>query len=141
MTNMHVQTIEKESGVRIVDPLWAPQGEYLDNPELVRLLRSAAVQRLGSIGQNGASNYMDTPLSTSPPTTSRLDHSVGVFLLTRFAGGTVQEQICALLHDLPHTAFSHTFDHLFEDPTISYHEPQEFIAQTICRRIARHLRS
>jgi HD superfamily phosphohydrolase len=42
-----------------------------------------------------------------------------VFLLCRKFGATLQEQVAALLHDVSHTAFSHTgdivFDHEGED--------------------------
>jgi HD superfamily phosphohydrolase len=46
-------------------------------------------------------------------------------ILTRIAGGSIDEQICALLHDIAHTCFSHTVDHL-KDPRVSLHEQDKW---------------
>lgn len=52
----------------------------------------------------------------------RYDHSVGVMLLIRMLGGTLEEQIAGLLHDVSHTAFSHVADYVFENRDEDYHE-------------------
>src|SRR5690606_34029437 len=46
---------------------------------------------------------------------TRYDHSVGTFLLVRKLGGSLEEQIAAMLHDVSHTAFSHVIDYVFGD--------------------------
>jgi hypothetical protein len=45
-------------------------------------------------------------------------------LLLKHLGATVEEQIAGLIHDVPHTAFSHVIDYIFggNDLNSSYHE-------------------
>lgn len=72
---------------------------------LLELLVSEPVQRLKGIAQYGVpdpyyhlKNY------------SRYKHSVGVMLLLRRLGASLEEQVAGLLHDVSHTAFSHVID-------------------------------
>jgi hypothetical protein len=53
---------------------------------------------------------------------TRFDHSVGAMLLIKKLGGSVEEQIAGLLHDVSHTAFSHVIDYVFDNENESYHE-------------------
>lgn len=46
---------------------------------------------------------------------SRYDHSIGTMLLLRRFGATLEEQIAGLIHDTPHTAFSHLIDWIYGD--------------------------
>jgi HD superfamily phosphohydrolase len=56
-------------------------------------------------------------------TVTRWDHCVGVMLLLKKFGAALEEQIAGLLHDVPHTAFSHSADFVFnQGDTQSYHE-------------------
>lgn len=43
-------------------------------------------------------------------------------LLVKKLGGSVEEQIAGLLHDVSHTAFSHVIDYVFHNEGESYHE-------------------
>lgn len=43
-------------------------------------------------------------------------------LLIKKLGGSVEEQIAGLLHDVSHTAFSHVIDYVFHNEGESYHE-------------------
>src|SRR5690606_13389633 len=81
------------------------------------LLFSQPVQRLRAVHQGGAIFLFDSRLSHT-----RFDHSLGVFWLVREYGGSISEQIAALLHDVSHTAFSHVGDHVFHYPAEDYHE-------------------
>jgi hypothetical protein len=107
--------------LKLYDILWAPTGIDISDVRLIRLLNSSAVKRLLNVGQNGAANYFEDPLGKKFSTT-RYEHSVGAMILTLQIGGTIEEAIVALLHDVMHTAFSHTVDHLSEDPSESFHE-------------------
>ncbi|QBD81629.1 HD domain-containing protein [Ktedonosporobacter rubrisoli] len=86
-------------------------------PVLLDLLSTEALQRLRNIHQAGAL-YLVRPGKH----TSRYEHSVGVMLLVRRLGGSVEEQIAALIHDVSHTAFSHVIDRVFENSAEDYHE-------------------
>ncbi|AIE78503.1 Deoxyguanosinetriphosphate triphosphohydrolase [Bacillus cereus] len=66
------------------------------------LIVSKSVQRLKGMHQNGASYLINGKWNVT-----RFDHSVGVMLLIKKLGGSVEEQIAGLLHDVSHTAFSH----------------------------------
>ena len=94
-------------------------GEFtISEPVLIDLIHSEAVQRLHHIYQHGVSALVDVS-----PVTTRYEHSIGVFLLTRMMGADLHEQIAALLHDVSHTVFSHVIDHVFEqEDTQGYHE-------------------
>jgi hypothetical protein len=107
--------------LKVYDILWAPSGIDISDVRLIRLLNSSAVKRLLNVGQNGAANYFEDTLGKKFSTT-RHEHSVGAMILTLQIGGTIEEAIVALLHDVMHTAFSHTVDHLSEDSSESFHE-------------------
>lgn len=95
---------------------------------LVNLIESAVVQRMKGISQHGI-----TALLGITPSFSRFDHSMGVMLLVRRLGGSIDEQIAALLHDISHTAFSHVIDFVFDDSVgQSYHEEKKeaFVAES-----------
>lgn len=84
---------------------------------LAELLQSKAVQRLKKIHQGGASFFVNPTWNVT-----RYEHSVGVMILVKMLGGSVEEQIAALLHDRSHTAFSHIVDHVLEEKDEDYHE-------------------
>lgn len=98
----------------------------ITEPVLLDLMASDAMQRIKGVSQHGI-----TALLRITPPFSRFDHSVGAMLLVRRLGGTVEEQIAALLHDISHPAFSHVIDFVFDDHSgQSYHEEkkQEVVA-------------
>ncbi|PES73734.1 hypothetical protein CN507_00955 [Bacillus cereus] len=92
-------------------------GEFKVDKVLEELILSKPVQRLKGIHQNGASYLMNEKWNVT-----RFDHSVGVMLLIKKLGGSVEEQIAGLLHDVSHTAFSHVIDYVFDNENESYHE-------------------
>ncbi|MES9696332.1 HD domain-containing protein [Bacillus sp. JJ927] len=92
-------------------------GECEVDPVLEELILSKSVQRLKGIHQAGASYLMNEKWNVT-----RFDHSVGVMLLIKKLGGSVEEQIAGLLHDVSHTAFSHVIDYVFDNINESYHE-------------------
>lgn len=93
-------------------------GEYdITEPVLIELINSKPVQRIKNVNQAG------TQLVQTNKTVTRYDHCVGAALLLRNFGASLEEQIAGLLHDVPHTAFSHAVDFVFnEGDSQEYHE-------------------
>ncbi|MGC9356954.1 MAG: HD domain-containing protein [Anaerolineae bacterium] len=107
------------------DPVY---GRYeVEDPLLLDLYNSEAVQRLAHIYQGGATAFIRPERDTT-----RLEHSVGVFLLLRILGASLEEQAAGLIHDVPHTALSHVVDFVFPNQNHTYHERnrESFIAAT-----------
>lgn len=82
----------------------------IEEPVIRDLLKSNAIKRLKNISQFGVpdryyfmKNY------------SRYEHSIGVMLLLRKLGASLDEQIAGLLHDISHLAFSHVADWVFSN--------------------------
>ena len=92
-------------------------GEFEVDKVLEELILSKPIQRLKRIHQGGASYLVNEKWNVT-----LYDHSIGVMLLIRMLGGSVQEQIAGLLHDVSHTAFSHVVDFVFENKEEDYHE-------------------
>ncbi|HFK1782360.1 HD domain-containing protein [Bacillus cereus] len=92
-------------------------GEFEVDQVVEELISSKSMQRLKGIHQAGASYLMNEKWNVT-----RFDHSVGVMLLVKKLGGSVEEQIASLLHDVSHTAFSHVIDYVFHNEDESYHE-------------------
>jgi uncharacterized protein len=88
-------------------------------PLLVELLHADAVQRLKDIYQGGITAFIRPERNTT-----RLDHSLGVAALLRRLGADTEEQAAGLIHDVPHTAFSHVIDFVFPNHAHTYHEEQ-----------------
>ena len=82
----------------------------INEPVLIDLLLSPAIQRLKLVLQHGITALIG--LTPSPPIT-RYEHSLGAMLLVRQAGGNIEAQASALLHDVAHTALSHVVDGVF----------------------------
>jgi uncharacterized protein len=109
----------------------------INEPVLIDLMQSQAMQRLRGVLQHGITALIGI---TQPVT--RFDHSVGVMLLVRRLGGTLDEQIAALLHDVSHTAFSHVIDYVVDGhDSQSYHEEWKethLLASDVPEVLARH---
>src|SRR3989338_3377086 len=87
-------------------------------PVLLELLNSTSIQRLKRINQYG----MPDELYHIPGFT-RYEHSLGVMLLLRKLGASIEEQAAGLLHDVSHTAFGHIVDWI---PSIGSQEKEDF---------------
>ncbi|KAJ3309500.1 hypothetical protein HDV04_005992 [Boothiomyces sp. JEL0838] len=123
MKYFHSSIAITDSKAKIKDCLY---GEFeIADPVIVELLSSPALKRLDSVLQYGIPSLLEKSLPVT-----RLEHSVGAMLLVRKLGGSIEEQVSALLHDVSHTAFSHVVDHAF--PGKSYHEEHkmEYISTT-----------
>ncbi|MTD41394.1 HD domain-containing protein [Erwinia sp. CPCC 100877] len=92
-------------------------GNYRVEPILEKLIFSAEVQRLKKVHMAGPAVLVN-PLWNE----TRYEHSLGVMLLIRKLGGSLEEQIAGLLHDISHTAFSHVVDLALDNEREDYHE-------------------
>ena len=104
-----------EKGIRLHDPVYGPV--VLDEPLLVDLYQAEAVQRLRFIYQGGITAFINPARRTT-----RFDHSVGVMALLHKLGANLLEQAAGLIHDVPHTAFSHVVDFLYPSQEHTFHE-------------------
>ncbi|NOX71531.1 MAG: HD domain-containing protein [Candidatus Micrarchaeota archaeon] len=86
-------------------------------PVIEELIKSAPLQRLRGINQSGVTRYIK-----GGRTNTRFSHCVGVMLLLKMLDAPLEEQIAGLLHDVPHTAFSHVVDFVFKNDEHEYHE-------------------
>ncbi|MBN1922341.1 MAG: HD domain-containing protein [Anaerolineae bacterium] len=99
----------------------------LSHPLLDDLYHTRAVQRLAHIYQAGITAFIRPERQTT-----RLEHSLGVLALLQFLDAPLEEQAAGLLHDVPHTAFSHVVDFVFPNAQHTYHEVhrEELIADS-----------
>ncbi|GAQ44720.1 hypothetical protein AtubIFM55763_008591 [Aspergillus tubingensis] len=117
----HFQTHESPASGTIIirDSLYGDHS--ITEPILVDLLQSSDLRRLIGICQHGVTGHLG--LLPKQVKITRFEHSVGAFLLVRIAGGSVEEQVTALLHDISHTVLSHVVDWALSKPgEESYHE-------------------
>jgi hypothetical protein len=87
----------------IKHPIYGRQ--IIKEPVLIDLINSKPLQRLKNIAQLGVPNqfyYLRGP--------SRFEHSLGVMILLKKLGASMEEQIAGLLHDVSHLALSHIYD-------------------------------
>lgn len=92
--------------MKIDDKVWGPS--EITDPVLIELLKSQPIQRLKYI-----SHYGPPKEFYSVPGFSRYDHSVGVMIILRKLGASLEEQVAGLVHDASHTVFSHIIDFVF----------------------------
>ena len=100
--------------MKVTDSIY---GEFEVEPILEELIKTKEVQRLKGIHQGGASYLINIEWNVT-----RYEHSVGTMLFIRIMGGSIEEQIAGLLHDISHTAFSHVIDFVFKNSNEDYHE-------------------
>ena len=84
----------------------------ITEPVLQELLLSPELNRLKHISSAG---YYPAVPGFRHEQVNRFVHSVGVFMLLRRFGAPLEEQIAGLLHDVSHSAFSHTIDYIKKD--------------------------
>lgn len=129
--------LEKQSQQRKEIVLNTLYGDFkVTEPILIDLLNSKAVLRMKKLKQFGILHY-----AKDFGVYNRYIHSVGVFVLIRKYGASLEEQIAGLLHDVSHTAFSHLADSLFVDKVTENNSYQDnihkwFLEQTDIPQIA-----
>lgn len=92
----------------------------ISEPVLVEIINSPSLQRLKKISQAG---YFEPYF---PGTWhSRFEHSLGVFILLKKYGASIEEQIAGLIHDVSHSAFSHCIDYVLSAGSQKEHYHQD----------------
>jgi len=82
----------------------------ITEPVLLELLEAPSVLRLKDVSQLGVPDKYWFVKGFS-----RYEHSIGVMLLLRRLGASLEEQVAGLLHDVSHAAFSHVIDWVVRD--------------------------
>lgn len=77
---------------------------------LIELIKSRPILRLKKIAQYGVPDKYYHLKNFS-----RYEHSLGVMILLKKLGATIEEQVAGLIHDVSHSAFSHTIDWVLGD--------------------------
>ncbi len=89
----------------------------IKNKLIIELINSKPLQRLKKISQDGAVHYIE-PFRDE----TRFEHSIGAWYLSYKFKRPIEEQIASLLHDVPHTAFSHVIDFVMHDENHEFHD-------------------
>jgi len=82
----------------------------ITEPVILALLRTPSLTRLKGVSQHGYSEPYHPGADFS-----RFEHSLGVFLLLRKFGASLEEQLSGLIHDISHSAFSHCIDYVSKE--------------------------
>ena len=80
----------------------------INEPVILDLIECPSMQRMKGIDQHG---YFEPYFPGM--TFKRFEHSVGVFILLKRFGASLEEQISGLIHDVSHTVFSHVGDYIY----------------------------
>ncbi|XLQ20188.1 MAG: HD domain-containing protein [Candidatus Moraniibacteriota bacterium] len=96
---------------------------------IIEIIESSDFQRLIGIDQAG---YFDVYFPGTKH--SRFEHSVGCYILLKKFGASIEEQIAGLIHDISHSAFSHTADYVFDSGRGADHNYQDDIFEDFVRQ-------
>lgn len=97
--------------------------EEIKEEILIDLINSKELQRLKGVSQLGLPDKYSLKKGFS-----RYEHSLGVLILLRRLGASLDEQIAGLLHDVNHLAFSHIIDWVFGDPSEEDYQDKHFFS-------------
>ncbi len=103
----------------------------IKEPVIQELFKTSSVLRLKNISQFGIPDKYYRIFKNY----SRYEHSVGVMIILKKLGATLEEQVAGLLHDVSVLTFSHITDWVFangRDGVEDYHDTihEEFIKKT-----------
>ncbi len=87
----------------------------IETPLILELINSPSLQRLKEIDQAGYFLYFWSPGAESYKCYSRFEHSLGVFILLKKFGASLEEQAAGLIHDVSHGVFSHCLDYTLDE--------------------------
>lgn len=101
----------------------------ISEPVVLELIGTPAMQRLKGVGQFG---YKHMGLSAS--LYSRLEHSIGVYLLLRKYSASLPEQVAGLIHDVSHGVFSHCLDYALDEGSEKEQNHQDNILKSFIKK-------
>ncbi|MCL5410247.1 MAG: HD domain-containing protein [Patescibacteria group bacterium] len=101
----------------------------IEEPVILNLINCTALQRLKEIDQAG---YFEPYFPGTAH--SRFEHSIGVYLLLRTYGASIEEQIAGLIHDVSHSAFSHCIDYVLDAGSEKEHNHQDNVFDEFVRK-------
>jgi hypothetical protein len=84
----------------------------ITDPIIIDLIKIPFIQRLKGIDQAG---YFEPYFPNTKRT--RFNHSLGVYLLLKRYGASLEEQVSGLIHDVSHSVFSHAIDYILKGDT------------------------
>lgn len=82
----------------------------IDEQLIIDIIHTPEMQRLKKINQYGTYSLVSQEFNTT-----RFEHCLGVFFLLKKFNAPFEEQIAGLIHDIPHTVFSHVVDYVYGD--------------------------
>lgn len=100
--------------MKYVDKIY---GEFEFSGVIEEIIKTNVFQRLKKIHQGGSIFLVNPKVNHT-----RFEHSIGVMLIIKKLGGSIEAQIAGLIHDISHTAFSHLIDYVLEIEGEDYHE-------------------
>lgn len=101
----------------------------ITEPVIIDLINCPSVQRLKGIDQAG---YFEPYFLGTKHT--RFEHSLGVYILLKIYGASLEEQISGLIHDVSHSVFSHVIDGVLKNSSPEKQDHQDNIFKDFVRK-------
>ena len=101
----------------------------INEPAILELIACPTLQRLKGVDQGG---YFEPYIAGCAH--SRFEHSLGVYILLKNQGASLEEQVSGLIHDVSHAAFSHCIDYVLDAGSEKEHNHQDNIFEAFVRR-------
>jgi len=104
-------------------------------PVILEIINAPSLQRLKHIDQAGyRAGWVKPNADVAKQEHSRFAHSVGVYLLLKKFGASLEEQIAGLIHDVSHSVFSHCVDYALEAGSETEHNYQDRVFDEFVRK-------
>ena len=101
----------------------------ISEPVILDLINSKSLQRLKGVDQAG---YFKPYFPNKGY--SRFEHSLGVYILLKKYGVSLEEQIAGLIHDVSHSVFSHCIDYVLDSGSHTEQNHQDNIFNEFVRK-------
>lgn len=101
----------------------------IEEPIILELISTPAFLRLKGIEQAG---FFEPHFPGSAK--SRFEHSLGVFILLKKFGASLEEQVAGLIHDVSHAVFSHCIDYALDSGSEEKQDHQDKIFEKFIKK-------